>query len=196
MAGFTSINVPLAGHTDNSLRNLINLVYSRAGLISRATGGSFEIDKELLDFLDTSGMPGAAEELKTLVNEYNAKVGGIRGILFFEDCVLFTGFNDIQDEAHFAAFFELVSRMNRMALTQKRILAKPTNLENEKYAMHEFLIQLGMNGADFKQFRKILMERLSGSQSFRTPEQAEQAKAQNAIRYRERKAATANLPEK
>ena len=40
MAGFSNISVSLARHTGPSLRNLLNLIYSRAPLLSKASGGS------------------------------------------------------------------------------------------------------------------------------------------------------------
>ena len=194
MAGFSGISISLARHTGPSLRNLLNLIYSRASLLSKASGGDIALDRELLDLLDAVETPESAEDLVDMVNRYAAKCGGLHGVQFSHDWVTFTGFGEFQDEAHFNAYTELVARMNRMALAQKRILAKPVNDENEKYAMHGFLIRLGMNGADLKPARKILMERLSGSQAFRTSGQAEQAKERNTQRYRERRAEMADLP--
>jgi hypothetical protein len=194
MAGFSNISVSLARHTGPSLRNLLNLIYSRASLLSKASGGSIAIDRELLDLLDAAETPESAKALVDMVNRYAVKCGGIHGVEFSHDCVTFTGFGEFQDAEHFHAYEKLAARMNIMALAQKRIQAKPVNNENEKYAMHGFLIRLGMNGADLKPARKILMERLSGSQAFRTSGQAEQAKERNAQRYRERRAAMAELP--
>jgi hypothetical protein len=47
------------------------------------------------------------------------------------------------------------------------------NDSNEKYALRTWLLRLGMNGPDFKQTRKILMENLSGHAAFRTDEEAQ-----------------------
>ena len=194
MAGFSSISVSLARHTGPSLRNLLNLIYSRAPLLSKSSGGSIAVDRELLDLLDMVETPESAEDLVDMVNRYAEKCGGLHGVEFSHDCVTFTGFGEFQDAEHFHAYEKLAARMSIMALAQKRILAKPVNDENEKYAMHGFLIRLGMNGAELKPTRKILMERLSGSQAFRTPVQAEQARARNAQRYRERREEMADLP--
>lgn len=43
----------------------------------------------------------------------------------------------------------------------------------EKYALRTWLLRLGMNGPDFKETRKILMENLSGHAAFRTDEEAQ-----------------------
>ena len=171
-----TISLPLDGHTGASLRNLVNLIYSRGPILSQATDGNFGIDKELLYILDAVPTPASAEEFRAMLNRYVARCGGVRGIQILEDKISFTGFGYTQDAAYINAYTELAARLNQMALTQKRIQAKSVNDENPKYAMHIFLIRLGFNGPDFKQERKILIERLEGSQAFRTPAQAEKAK--------------------
>lgn len=62
--------------------------------------------------------------------------------------------------------------MNQQAISQKRIQAKDVNDENEKYALRTWLLRLGMNGPDFKETRKLLMENLSGHAAFRSDEEA------------------------
>ena len=42
-----TVEVPLAQHTGTSLRNLINLLYTREGLINKALGTSFRVDEGL-----------------------------------------------------------------------------------------------------------------------------------------------------
>lgn len=55
------------------------------------------------------------------------------------------------------------------------------NEENEKYALRIWLTRLGMNGAEYKSTRKILMANLSGHSAFRTEADKE--------RWNERRAA-------
>ena len=47
-----TISVPMTRHTAESLRRLINLIYSRGPLLSKATGGQFGVKKDLLTVLD------------------------------------------------------------------------------------------------------------------------------------------------
>ena len=47
-----TISLPMARHTAESLHRLVNLIYSRGPLLSRATGGHFEATKELIAALD------------------------------------------------------------------------------------------------------------------------------------------------
>ena len=173
------ISLPIDGHTGASLRNLVNLLYSRAPLLSKATGGFFEVKKSLIESLIAKGTPNTTEAFRNFLED-NKGYGVLYGVQILEDKIDFPGFGKELDAEHAKAYMELAARLNQMALKQKRILAKDVNSENEKYAMHIFLIRLGMNGPNFQQERKILMERLSGSQAFRTPDQMERAKIKNA----------------
>lgn len=90
-----------------------------------------------------------------------------------DEKVTFTGFPTAPDYDHLTAFGHLAILMNQQAISQKRIQAKEVNDSNEKYALRTWLLRLGMNGPDFKQTRKILMENLSGHAAFRTDEEAQ-----------------------
>ncbi len=43
--------IPIGRHTGATLRNLINLIYSRGALINKATGGHFHVDELALRFM-------------------------------------------------------------------------------------------------------------------------------------------------
>ena len=101
----------------------------------------------------------------------------MEGIQITGEQISFTGFPVPADQAHSDAFSQLAAMMNAMALSQKRIQAKEVNTDNEKYAFRIWLLRLGMNGDAYKSTRKVLMENLGGHAAFRTPEEAEKAKA-------------------
>lgn len=168
-----TISFPLDKHTGESLRRLLNLLYSRGPLLSKSTGGRFRVDKELITAMDDAGTPVSAGDFRTILAEYTAGHGGLEGLEIEEDKVSLTGFPYTEDPEMLLAFQQLASQMNRMALTQKRIQAKVVNDDNEKYALRIWLIRLGMNGGDFKTARKVLMKNLSGHTAFRTREEAE-----------------------
>ena len=54
-----------------------------------------------------------------------------------------------------------------MARNAKRVVAKETETDNDKYAFRCFLLRLGFIGAEFKTERKILLRNLAGSSAFR-----------------------------
>ena len=182
-----TVSLPMARHTADSLRRLINLIYSRGPLLSKSTGGQFSADKELITALDDAGVITSAEDLIAMVKEQ----GGLTGLSFEEDKVSFTGFPFAEDADRNKAFQQIAYLMNKHALEQKRIQAKVVNDDNEKYAFRIWLLRIGMNGDEFKTSRKILMENLSGHTAFRTKEEEARWKARQKEKREELKAAKA-----
>lgn len=161
-------------HNGVTLRNLVNLLYSRGNLIGKATGGHFHVEEGLVDKLKDDTCTLATMNFISAVNGYEAEHGAaLEGLKITTEKVIFTGFPTAPDHEHLTAFAQLAVLMNQQAISQKRIQAKNVNDENEKYALRTWLIRLGMNGSDFKATRKILMENLSGHAAFRTDEEAQ-----------------------
>ena len=46
-----TVTLPMARHTGTTLRNLINLIYTRAGLLNKALGTAFRVDEGLIKAL-------------------------------------------------------------------------------------------------------------------------------------------------
>ena len=169
--------IPIGQHTGSSLRNLVNLIYSRGVLISRATGGHFSADEELVEVLKDDTCTYTKANFLAMLSDYEAQHGeALHGLKITENEVIFTGFGRAADMDTLTAYGQLAVLMNDQALTQKRIQAKHVNDANEKYAMRIWLIRIGMGGAEFKKTRAILMKPLGGHTAFRTPEEAQKAK--------------------
>lgn len=165
---------PTSQHNGVSLRNLVNLIYSRGRLISKATGGHFHVETDLVETLRDDSCTYTVANFIEALKSYEAQCGtAMEGLVITEDKVSFTGFPTASDYDHLTAFGHLAILMNQQAISQKRIQAKDVNDENEKYALRTWLLRLGMNGPDFKETRKILMENLSGHAAFRTDEEAQ-----------------------
>ncbi len=81
--------------------------------------------------------------------------------------VRFPWFREALDADRAQAYIKFVSAICRMSMEQKRIQARDRGTVNEKYTFRCFLLRLGFIGKEFKQDRKILLERLSGSTAFR-----------------------------
>lgn len=157
-----------------TLRNLVNLLYSRGKLIGKATGGHFHVEEGLVEKLKDDSCTFAIMNFINAVSDYEAEHGAaLEGLKITTEKVIFTGFPTASDHEHLTAFAQLAVLMNQQAISQKRIQAKDVNDENEKYALRTWLLRLGMNGPDFKETRKILMENLSGHAAFRTDEEAQ-----------------------
>ena len=168
------LSFPVSQHNGVTLRNLVNLLYSRGKLIGKATGGHFHVEEGLVDKLKDDTCTFAVMNFIDTVSDYEAEHGAaLKGLKITNEKVTFTGFPTAPDHEHLTAFTQLAMLMNQQAISQKRIQAKEVNDENEKYALRTWLLRLGMNGPDFKETRKILMENLSGHAAFRTDEEAQ-----------------------
>lgn len=188
-----AVSLPMGGHTGNSLRNLVNMIYSRGPLLGKATGGNFHVEKELVDALQEDSCIATVQGFLKTMTDYTEAHGGMEGLKITEEQISFTGFPVPADKAHADAFCHLAALMNGMALSQKRIQAKEVNTDNEKYAFRIWLLRLGMNGDDYKSTRKALMENLGGHAAFRTPEEAEKAKVKNKAKREAQKTELAEL---
>lgn len=168
------LEFPVSQHNGVTLRNLVNLLYSRGKLIGKATGGHFHVEEGLVEKLKDDSCTFAIMNFINAVSDYEAEHGAaLEGLKITTEKVIFTGFQTAPDHEHLTAFAQLAVLMNQQAISQKRIQAKDVNDENEKYALRTWLLRLGMNGPDFKETRKILMENLSGHAAFRTDEEAQ-----------------------
>lgn len=188
-----AISLPVGEHTGVSLRNLVNMVYSRGPLLSKASGGHFRVEKELAEILKDDASTATVQTFLKALADYTKTHGGMEGLQITEQQISFTGFPVPADQAHADAFRQLAAMMNDMALSQKRIQAKEVNTDNEKYAFRIWLLRLGMNGDAYKSTRKVLMENLGGHAAFRTPEEAEKAKAKNKAKREAKKIELAEL---
>lgn len=184
------ISLPMDTQTHESLRRLLNLIYTRGSLISKATGGSFCVDKDLLTALEQATDIQTKEDFIKKVEEH----GGLTGITFMDGKLNFTGFPFSNNYAKTAAFQQLACAISKHVIDQKRIQAKLINAVNEKYIFRVWLVRIGMGGKDCKEARKVLMENLSGHTAFRTKADEEKWKARQSEKrhaLRESKESTA-----
>lgn len=184
-----TVSVPMAGHTAQSIRNFLNLMYSRGPLLNKALGTNFSVSDALLEALDQATIRTVNEMLDEL-EEYRLGAGdtGMTGILILPDKISLSFAGPLSPE-QVRVCTHLTSAMNRMAITQKRIQAKTVNDENEKYALRIWLIRLGLNGNEHKELRKVLMQNLSGHAAFRTAEEAEKFRIKEKAKRDKLKAA-------
>ncbi len=184
-----AIAFPLSQHTAGSLVNLVCMVYSRGLLLSKATGGEFYANRELVDaLLDHPAFIKPADVAEFLKNR-DHREQRLVGLTIDEEKVVFDGFGTVRDADHLNTFTKLAAAMNRMAITQKRVQAKEVNDANEKYALRVWLIRIGMNGSGYKEDRKRLLENLSGHTAFRNETDKARWEARQASKRKALKAA-------
>ena len=185
-----TVSLPTTRHTGATLRNLLNLVYTRASLLNKALGTSFRVEPGLTDALQDDACILTVESLLTAISAYEDEHGkALGGITITPEEISFTSLPETTEPERLRAFTELVAMMNKQAIDQKRVQAKAVNEENEKYALRIWLTRLGMNGPEFKTTRKVLMENLTGHSAFRTPAEEAKWKARQAEKREALKAA-------
>ena len=84
-----------------------------------------------------------------------------------EDSISFPWFSTMPEPDEVNAYTQLIAALCKMSKAQKRVNAKATNPENEKYAFRCFLLRLGFIGDEYKASRKILLRRLAGNSAWK-----------------------------
>ena len=168
-----TISLPLTGHTANSLRNLVTMIYSRGSLISKATGGHFTCPLEQVE---------ALKDCLTVEDVITRLTPDLIGLSITPDAVTFTGFLLSEDPEKVQAFTQLAAQMNRLAKEQKRTQAKNVDTTNEKYIFRIWLLALGMGGDEFKITRRVLLAPLSGNAAFKDQAMEERWKEKQAAK--------------
>ena len=164
-----TVSIPTSKHTGASLRNLVNLLYTRASLLNKALGTSFRVDEALTQALQDDACILNTDSLIKAIGDFEAANGkAIDGLTFTPEEITFGSLPETDDADRLQTFTILCGMMSKQAIDQKRIQAKAVNEDNEKYALRIWLTRLGMNGAEFKTARKVLMENLTGHSAFRT----------------------------
>lgn len=185
-----TVSIPTSKHTGASLRNLINLLYTRASLLNKALGTSFRVDEDLTEALQDDACILNTGSLIKAVGDFEAEHGkAIDGLTITPEEITFSSLPETDDADRLRTFTILCGMMSKQAIDQKRIQAKAVNEENEKYALRIWLTRLGMNGPEFKKSRKVLMENLTGHSAFRTPAEEAKWKARQAEKREALKAA-------
>ena len=106
-----------------------------------------------------------------------------------EDTVSFPWWDTLQEPEETRAYTKFLSALCGMAKDAKRVLAKETEVESEKYAFRCFLLRLGFIGNESKTERKILLRNLSGHSAFRNKAEDEKFKANQKAKRDAAKAA-------
>lgn len=88
-------------------------------------------------------------------------------IIVTDEEISFPWFKLTGMEGETAAYAQFISALCQMAREQKRVLDKPYDGDNDRFAMRIFMVRLGMKGAEFALARKLMMKNLSGNSGWR-----------------------------
>lgn len=73
------------------------------------------------------------------------------------------------------AYSTFVCKLCEMMATAKRVTATEKPIDNPKYAMRCICLRIGLIGSEYKEIRKVILARLSGSSAFRQDPRKEYA---------------------
>ncbi|MCX7903029.1 MAG: virulence-related protein [Caloramator sp.] len=162
-----NLELPIENHNGRSLKNVLNMLYSKQHLIVKALElkESF-IEEAFIKNLNLKKIE-TLDEFKDAITELG--VDGLKGIYFYFDKGTFTlkllGENITNEKIK--AFMKLSSLINSNAQQLKYASYKQSQEDNPKYAFRTWLIRLGMNGDEYKEIRKTLLSNLDGNSAFR-----------------------------
>jgi len=160
--------VPMEDHTGTTLRNLVNIVYSKQVLIKKSLGIEANIIEDDFSIAINKAKMETLEEFKTAIEDNGA--GSCPGIAFdFNNNTITFKFLEGEVSAEkVKAYTQLVALLNQNAKTLKHASAKAKDTDNDKFTFRVWLVKLGMIGDDYKSARKVLLENLEGNSAFRS----------------------------
>lgn len=149
------ISFPIEGHDEITLKNLLNMIYSKQALLKKV----FDLEENIVevDLINKIVELEALEDILKIIDNNNCK-----GIKFDEEKITF---NFITKDLETS--MEFLSLLNKKAKELKYASSKPIETDNEKYTFRTWLIRLGMIGSKYKKHRKVLLSKLTGSSAFR-----------------------------
>ena len=179
------IHVDGKNFTPQAIVNLVTLIGSRELLLYKALSIPKDrmkyckrINDGLVDLI-LEKKPESLAELKKvwyLESPYETSEGKYHSTryhgpnlhaLFSKGTVEFRLFNSTLEPDRVQAYLQFTLALCKQAMIHKKAVMKKTRIENEKYAFRCFLIRLGLNGDEFKNCRKVMLENLTGDSAWK-----------------------------
>ena len=164
-------------NSEEDLEQLLNELDQR--------GFQFEAPSELVIEMPREGFTEAAiANLERLVKSKETLIKKALGtdklpIEQTEDKLRFPWFSGSLTAEEVNAYARFIGALCAMAKNQHRVTATEKPTDNEKYAFRCFLLRLGFIGPEYKEERKVLLSKLTGSSAFRngqpSPEEVPEA---------------------
>ncbi|CAM3466669.1 MULTISPECIES: virulence-related protein [Paenibacillus] len=161
------VAVPLEGHTGVSLRNLVNLLYSKQVLVKRSLSIETNIIEDNFAKAINDANVDTLESFKTAISEIGEQYCPGIAFSFDSSMVIFKFFQAERSPEEMHAYTHLVGLLNQTAMKLKYTSPKGKDTDNDKFTFRLFLIRLGMVGDKYKTTRKILLANLDGHSAFR-----------------------------
>jgi hypothetical protein len=183
----TGIHIHLDGaeHTPKSLRNFMNIIYSKNDLLYESLQIEQQrmryckkIDEDLVERMNKK-KPNTLQEIEEI---WYAGYGPVRNQHYHQSryhflnlhsffhgvgTVELRGFNGTLHAGEIRSYIVLALAMNNQALTQKSASSKKPQTENPKFSMRTWLNRIGLIGDAYKNCREHLCKHLKGSAAWR-----------------------------
>lgn len=175
------VSIPLGNCTPQGLCNIIRMVYARQALITAMTRSDLiSIDEEVVSLLDDS-KPETIDQISELLKS-EAAVGMLHGITVEDgkltmDCTYDTEHPDGWNNFSWLLIAIADKAMKAHHVSGTRLIPEDNEM---KYFCRNWLIQLGMGGADHREIRNALLGHLHGFAAFRTADKMDAHKAKYA----------------
>lgn len=181
------IHIHLDGkdHNAKTIRNFINIIYSRNDLFYKALNIEEnriryckKMDETLVSKMNKA-KPTNLNEIEDIWYEgycgsrtghyHNSRYHFLNLHSFFNGhhTVELRGFNSTLHAGEVRSYIVFALALNHQALTQKCASTKKPQIENEKFAMRTYLNRIGFIGDAFKACREHLTKNLKGSSAWR-----------------------------
>ncbi|MDR3585264.1 MAG: virulence-related protein [Desulfosporosinus sp.] len=174
------VALPMEGHTGISLRNLVNMVYSKQALIKKSLGITENIiEDDFCNYINEGKMETQEYFKKAIEGAGEKRCPGIT-FDFNMNSITFKFFKWEASPEKIKAYTQLAALLNQSAKASKHASFKSKDTDNDKFTFRVWLVKIGMIGGEYKIARKVLIEKLEGNSAFRSGSKPEKVVAENA----------------
>lgn len=185
-ASETYVSIPLRDYTPLALACLLRTLYARQKLIAAMTQSDLiALDEELIDRLRDE-KPDTIERIQELLQQ-EIDAGFVKGITIEDGKITMAFPYDPSQPTQWQAYAEILMRLEKHSRNAHHVsgkLLEPTP-EEMKYFCRNWLLQLGLGGAEHKETRRILLGHLTGFAAFRSAGQMDAHKQRYITQRRE-----------
>jgi hypothetical protein len=171
-------------HTSASLKNLVNIMYSKQDILYRAIKMHTAREEKWAKKIEPSILNRFKNKPKTLNEVGHAWYGEnpeyhtrkydpsrYHGLnlhsVFFTGTVEFRLFNATTHAGRAKAYIQFCLAVSALAINSKSSRSTVTQSTNEKYTFRTWLLRLGLNGEEFKTCRHHMLANLEGDIAWR-----------------------------
>lgn len=174
------VAVPMEGHTGITLRNLVNIIYSKQALIKKSLGIAENIIEDDFCIGINEAKTETLEDFKTAIEGIGEKRCPGIAFDFSNNTITFKFLEGEVSAEKVEVYTHLVALLNQNAKALKHVSAKAKDTDNDKFTLRVFLIRLGMIGDEYKTVRKVLLEKLEGNSAFKSGSKHEKIVTEDA----------------